>query len=88
MPQPNPPAGTVPDIGGLWEIEVKSPKGENAWRFIVRQSGADVSAAILRIDGDTGALTGRYRDGKFVLSHFSGERPYVMEAAPKGDGPR
>src|SRR5277367_4246355 len=23
--QPNPPAGTVPDIGGLWEIEVKSP---------------------------------------------------------------
>ena len=86
VPQPNPPAGTVPDIGGLWEIEVKSPKGENAWRFIVRQSGADVSAAILRIDGDTGALTGRYRDGKFVLSHFSGERPYVMDAAPKGDG--
>jgi len=84
--QPNPPAGTVPDIGGLWEIEVKSPKGENAWRFIVRQSGADVSAAILRVDGDTGALTGRFRDGKFVLSHFSGERPYVMEAAPKADG--
>ena len=65
---------------------MKSPKGEYAWRFIVRQSGADVSAAILRVDGDTGALTGRYRDGKFVLSHFSGERPYVMEAAPKSDG--
>jgi thiol-disulfide isomerase/thioredoxin len=86
VPQPNPPAGTVPSIDGLWEIEVKSPKGESAWRFIVRQSGADVSAAILRVDGDTGALTGRYRDGKFVLSHFSGERPYVMEAAPKPDG--
>ncbi|MGA8768545.1 MAG: TlpA disulfide reductase family protein [Candidatus Acidiferrales bacterium] len=86
IPQPEPPAGSVPSIGGLWEIEVKSPKGESAWRFIVRQSGADVSAAILRVDGDTGALTGRYRDGKFVLSHFSGERPYVMEAAPKPDG--
>jgi thiol-disulfide isomerase/thioredoxin len=86
VPQPDPPAGTVPSIGGLWEIEVKSPKGESAWRFIVRQSGADVSAAILRVDGDTGTLTGRYRDGKFVLSHFSGERPYVMEAAPKPDG--
>ena len=86
VPQPEPPAGSVPSIGGLWEIEVKSPKGESAWRFIVRQSGADVSAAILRVDGDTGTLTGRFRNGKFVLSHFSGERPYVMEAAPKPDG--
>jgi len=86
VPEPDPPAGTVPSIAGLWEIEVKSPKGESAWRFIVRQSGADVSAAILRVDGDTGALTGRYRDGKFVLSHFSGERPYMIEAAPKPDG--
>jgi thiol-disulfide isomerase/thioredoxin len=84
--QPDPPAGTVPAIGGLWEIEVKSPKGESAWRFIVRQTGADVSAAILRVDGDTGTLTGHYRDGTFILSHFSGERPYVMEAAPKPDG--
>jgi thiol-disulfide isomerase/thioredoxin len=85
-PEPDPPAGTVPSIGGLWEIEVRSPKGESAWRFIVRQSGTDVSAAILRVDGDTGALTGRYRDGKFVLSHFSGERPYLIEVAPKPDG--
>jgi len=85
-PQPNPPDGSVPSIDGLWEIEVSSSKGESAWRFIVRQSGADVSAAILRVDGDTGTLTGRYRDGKFVLSHFSGERPYVMEAAPNPDG--
>src|ERR1019366_1207575 len=65
----------VPDIGGLWEIPTKSPKGESAWRFIVSQKGAEVSAAILRVDGDTGALDGRWRDGKFVLSHFSGARP-------------
>jgi len=84
--QPDPPAGTVPSIGGLWEIEVQSAKGEPAWRLIVRQTGGDVSAAILRVDGDTGALTGRYRDGKFVLSHFSGERPYLVEATPQPDG--
>jgi len=79
-------AAGVPSIGGLWEIEVKSPKGESAWRFIVKQSGADVSAAILRVDGDTGALTGSYEQGKFVLSHFSGERPYLLDISPRTDG--
>src|SRR5439155_3675121 len=53
---------------------------------IVRQSGAEVSAAILRIDGDTGALTGTYRDGKVVLSHFSGARPLRLEMTPAADG--
>jgi thiol-disulfide isomerase/thioredoxin len=76
----------VPAIGGVWHIPVKSSKGEAAWRFIVHQTGADVSAAILRVDGDTGALTGRYRDGKFVLSHFSGQRPALMEVTVEPDG--
>jgi thiol-disulfide isomerase/thioredoxin len=84
--EPGPPAGSVPSIDGLWEIEVKSSKGESAWRFIARQSGADVSAAILRVDGDTGSLTGKYKDGAFLLSHFSGERPYLLEAKPQADG--
>jgi thiol-disulfide isomerase/thioredoxin len=84
--KPDPAVGSVPSIDGLWEIEVKSSKGESAWRFIVRQSGADVSAAILRVDGDTGSLTGRYQDGAFLLSHFSGERPYLLEARPQNDG--
>ena len=51
-------SGKAPNIDGQWEIEVESPKGEHAWRLIVKQSGADVSAAILRVDGDTGTLTG------------------------------
>jgi hypothetical protein len=60
----------APDISGLWYLEGvnSSKKGENAWQFFVRQQGAEVSAAILRVDGDTGALTGSYQDGKFVLS--------------------
>ncbi len=76
----------APSIAGIWEIQVQSPKGESAWRLIVDQSGPDVSAAILRVDGDTGALTGRYRDGEFVLSHFSGARPALLVLTPASDG--
>jgi len=76
----------VPNIDGLWEIPTKSAKGESAWHFIVGQKGTEVSAAILRVDGDTGALTGSWRDGKFVLSHFSGARPNLLEITPVDDG--
>jgi peroxiredoxin len=79
-------SANAPNIAGDWELAVKSPKGELAWHFIVRQSGAQVSAAILRVDGDTGTLTGSYRDGKFVLSHFSGARPALLEVTPQADG--
>jgi thiol-disulfide isomerase/thioredoxin len=76
----------IPSIAGQWEIAVKSPKGESAWKFFVRQSGPEVSAAILRVDGDTGTLTGRYHEGKFVLSHFSGARPNLLEVHLNPDG--
>ncbi|HTR38054.1 MAG TPA: TlpA disulfide reductase family protein [Bryobacteraceae bacterium] len=76
----------APSISGLWEVDVNSAKGEKAWRFIVRQMGGDVSAAILRVDGDTGALTGGYKDGKFTLSHFSGGRPSLLIVTPESDG--
>jgi thiol-disulfide isomerase/thioredoxin len=77
----------VPQIDGLWTIgNVNSNKGEAAWRFIVRQSGAEVTAAILRVDGDTGALAGTFRNGKFIVSHFSGARPLLLELTPQKDG--
>jgi thiol-disulfide isomerase/thioredoxin len=77
----------VPKIDGLWQIgDVASNKGEKAWHFIVRQSGAEVTAAILRVDGDTGALAGTFRNGKFIVSHFSGARPLVLELTPQKDG--
>jgi thiol-disulfide isomerase/thioredoxin len=79
--------GAVPSIAGLWEIEAQNSKGEAAvWPFVVRQSGPEVTAAILRIDGDTGALSGTYRNGKFLLSHFSGARPSLFEITPRKDG--
>ena len=77
----------VPSIAGLWNVQVgKSSKGEAAWQLIVRQAGAEVSAVILRIDGDTGTLTGTFKDGKFALSHFSGARPLRLELTPGADG--
>jgi thiol-disulfide isomerase/thioredoxin len=76
----------APDISGLWEIQVKSPKGEWAWHFVVNQTGAKIDAAILRVDGDTGTLSGNFKDGKFFLSHFTGERPFYVEVAPRSDG--
>jgi thiol-disulfide isomerase/thioredoxin len=82
---PSPPTSSVPNIDGVWEIQVKSPKGESAWRFIVKQSGAEISGAILRVDGDTGVLAGSYRDGKFAFSHFTGERPFYVEVTALED---
>ena len=78
----------APDIAGVWVLEgVKSSKkGEKAWNLIIQQKGAEVSGAILRIDGDTGTLTGRYQDGKFVLSHFSGARPALLVITPQSNG--
>ncbi|HEY3827153.1 MAG TPA: TlpA disulfide reductase family protein [Bryobacteraceae bacterium] len=76
-----------PSIAGQWDlVGVNSSKGEKAWRLILRQSGSDISGAILRVDGDTGTLTGSYKDGQFVLSHFSGARPALMLVKPADDG--
>ena len=78
----------VPAIAGEWRIPLdkKSSKGEDAWRFIVRQNGAALTASILRIDGDTGALSGRFENGKFLVSHFSGARPVKYEMTLNADG--
>jgi thiol-disulfide isomerase/thioredoxin len=81
-------AADVPSIAGSWEIPLETPssKGEKAFRFIVRQQGADVAASILRVDGDTGAYSGTYKDGQWVLSHFDGSRPGVIVVSLTKEG--
>lgn len=81
-------ATNVPSIAGSWEIPLETPssKGEKAFRLIVEQKGADVAASILRVDGDTGAYSGTFKDGKWVLSHFDGSRPGVIVVTPRSDG--
>jgi thiol-disulfide isomerase/thioredoxin len=81
-----PAVADVPSIEGTWIVTTRSNKGETAWRFIAKQNGANVSATILRVDGDTGTLTGSYREGRFVLGHFSGARPLRLEVSPAADG--
>lgn len=78
----------VPAIAGEWILPLNAPssKGEHAFRFVVEQHGADAAASILRIDGDTGAYSGTYQDGKWLLSHFDGHRPGVIEITPQTDG--
>jgi peroxiredoxin len=83
---PQPAAANAPAIDGTWIVQAKSSKGETAWRFIATQRGDRVDATILRVDGDTGTLTGRWQDGRFVLSHFSGARPLRLEVVPQADG--
>jgi len=79
-------AANVPSIDGVWEIPHDSNKGEKAWRLIVQQHGTDITTTILRVDGDTGALTGGWQKDKFVASHFDGARPGLLEITPQADG--
>jgi len=83
--------GGAPDLAGTWEMrrvtsEVSAPRDTRTWHVFLRQSGAEVSGSILRVDGDTGTLVGRWRDDKLVLSHFAGERPNLFEATRNADG--
>lgn len=85
----HPPAADLhpPAIAGLWLLPTQSSNpGEKTWRFLVRQSGASVSAVVLRVDGDSGALTGTWHHGKVILSHFDGARPSVLEVTAGSNG--
>ncbi len=82
------PPGPVPMVAGNWRIALPegSSRGERSWPLVVRQSRGQVSAAIMRVDGDSGTLSGTYRDGTFFLSHFSGARPSTLEMTLAADG--
>jgi thiol-disulfide isomerase/thioredoxin len=81
----------TPSLAGTWEMrrnadEVSAPRDTRTWQVFLRQSGAEVSGTILRVDGDTGTLVGHWQSGKLMLSHFAGERPNLFEATLDPDG--
>jgi thiol-disulfide isomerase/thioredoxin len=81
----------APQLAGTWEMrrraeEATASRDSRTWQVFLRQSGAEFTGSILRVDGDTGTLVGHWRDGKLVLSHFAGERPNLFEATPNPDG--
>ncbi len=82
------PAAPVPSMAGEWRIPLSAEvsKTEKAWRLLIRQQGSDVSGAVMRVDGDTGTLSGRFENGRVVMSHFSGARPTAFEVTPRPDG--
>jgi hypothetical protein len=63
------PAGdpsTAPQIAGQWEMKLvgddhnatKDPRTALSWKLYLHQSGSEITGSILRVDGDTGTLTG------------------------------
>jgi thiol-disulfide isomerase/thioredoxin len=82
----NPAAEPGPAIAGDWIVESGGSAHENGWRLTIRQQGPKAYATILRIDGDTGTLSGTWRDGAWRLSHFAGERPVSADITPQANG--
>jgi peroxiredoxin len=76
------------DIGGEWEIAVKSAKGESAWQLRVEpaKSGGAIRAVVQRIDGDTGSLYGGWTGKDYRISHFTAAGPALYSLAPQTDG--
>jgi thiol-disulfide isomerase/thioredoxin len=82
-------ASHVPQAGGEWVMYRTAPDNyqqDVSWKLNLSQSGSEVSGAILRTSGDTGTLTGAWRDGQLTMSHFAGERPLLFEAQLNSDG--
>jgi thiol-disulfide isomerase/thioredoxin len=84
-------AAAAPQLSGSWEMrrlpqEVKTSSDKQTWNLFLRQSGAEVSGSILRVDGDTGFLIGRWQNGRLVLSHFAGQGPLLFEAELNPNG--
>ena len=80
-------ATNPPRIAGVWDVVVDNgSKGEHTWKLRVRQNGPNVDAVIERIDGDTGNLYGAWRDGAFVVSHFTAAGPSFAVLRPQLDG--
>jgi len=80
---------TGPSVEGTWEMYKSSEnnfKLDVSWRLYLRESGSEVSGAILKTSGDTGTLVGRWTNGTLVMSHFAGARPLLFEAVPNPDG--
>ena len=83
-------AAAAPSVSGTWEMrrspqEIRNASDGQTWNLFLRQSGAEVSGSILRVDGDTGFLIGRWQNGRLVLSHFAGQGPLLFEAKLNAD---
>jgi thiol-disulfide isomerase/thioredoxin len=81
---PAAPSQTPAKLGGEWEVHTKAPTVGN--QLLLQQNGADLKGTLLRVDGDVGTLVGRVDGAHFSISHFSGDRPVLLEGTLLADG--
>jgi thiol-disulfide isomerase/thioredoxin len=79
------PAQEPAKFGGEWEVHSAQRPGPGN-QLILRQSGTELKGTILRIDGDDGTLVGRVDGNRFAISHFSGDRPMLLQGTLQPDG--
>jgi thiol-disulfide isomerase/thioredoxin len=72
-------------FAGEWEVHSAQRPGPGN-QLILRQFGAELKGTILRIDGDDGTLVGRVDGNHFSISHFSGDRPTLLQGTLQSDG--
>lgn len=80
-----PPSAPPADFAGEWEVHSANRPGPGN-QLILRQFGTELKGTILRIDGDDGTLAGRIDGNHFAISHFSGDRPMLLEGTLASDG--
>ena len=79
------PSQAPAKFGGEWEVHSTERPGPGD-QLILRQSGTELKGTILRIDGDDGTLVGRVDGNHFAISHFSGDRPTMLQGTLQPDG--
>jgi thiol-disulfide isomerase/thioredoxin len=82
LPKPTAPPAK---LDGEWETHIVDRPGPGQQLFL-QQKGSEIKGTILRLDGDDGALVGHVDGNHFTMSHFSGDRPAVMEGDLQPDG--
>lgn len=80
-----PPSAAPADFAGEWEVHSATRPGPGN-QLILRQFGPELKGTILRIDGDDGTLVGRIDGSHFAISHFSGDRPMLLQGTLAADG--
>jgi peroxiredoxin len=74
------------NLAGHWILKTDSASRANVMEAVFRQSGAEITGTVQRVDGDFGVLEGKLSGTHAVLSHFDGIRATLIEIDIAADG--
>lgn len=80
------PGNASTSLAGHWILKTASASRANVMEAIFRQSGAEVTGTIQRVDGDFGVLSGKIAQKRAILSHFDGIRATLIDVSIEPDG--